>query len=173
MSLQIDMAAPEDRAWAQSAFDRAVAGLAKQGWIKSSDSPNSHLAGGCRYRLKTEDGVMVACAIGQLLTDEQYRPWMDQGQAGSIGTILAPLTCPDETDAERGQLENARYMEEALALPAGWKERDQLLEFMTALQNAHDESSGPASMRNKLRVVATRYNLVHGPHLTELGRDVE
>lgn len=103
----------------QEAFNKAFVGLYKQGFERSKDDV------ACRFR----DPFGRKCAIGQLLTDEQY------SVIGENNSIYAPLDFFPEVFGGLSEF------------------------FVGDLQYAHDSSDNPQEMEEKLRRVARQYDL--------------
>ena len=55
---------------AQELFDRGLAGIRQQGCRSSKD-------GACKYRLRTDDGRTLKCAVGHIIPDTIYTPRME------------------------------------------------------------------------------------------------
>lgn len=125
----------------QALFDRAVKGLASQGFEPS------FLPGGdtCAYR--GEDGKR--CAVGHLMPDEAYRPEME-------GRNIRDLVEDMGFDLTRL----------AGAPPAlGEAEQGELADFLLFLQGCHDAAYRPGTMRNELRDFAEEHGLTLPPVL--------
>lgn len=54
----------------QAIFDQVVSGLRRQGRKAADDSDICR----CRYRIVKEGGMILKCAAGQLIPDEDYNP---------------------------------------------------------------------------------------------------
>ncbi len=113
----------------QEMFDRAVRGLASQGWQKS-ESDDRHHGTLCVYRKEMPDGSVRHCAWG----------WVDpEGTAhnpdGSVETLYANGT----------------------GLAASHSGMN--LMFARNLQRSHDNSSDAGSMVLAFRALAERYGL--------------
>lgn len=68
---------------AQTILNTVAAHLRKQG--QPARNPDT---GTCQYRAKTASGVTLSCAVGCLITDEEYVPEMDAGFRGSTVRAL-------------------------------------------------------------------------------------
>lgn len=105
----------------QEAFNIVWNGLKSQGFVRAGTREN------CAYR----DSCERKCAIGWLLTDEEYFPEME-----GLGV---------------------RKLRKYRMLPNRLKSLST--EFLSYLQVVHDENDTPAHMRSALEYAAERFNL--------------
>lgn len=118
----------------QKYFDKAVAGLASQGFVQST---GTSMFGDCAYR-----GINgLKCAVGHLIDDSEYDP---EYEGSSVEVVLR------ECDTSIGR--------EILSLSE--KEQKDMVSFLAYLQIAHDNYSEPEEMKLQLFHVATTNNLV-------------
>lgn len=120
-------------------FNKAVAGLAAQGFERSIS--NGAL---CMYR--GENGRK--CGIGQLIPNSSYDPSME-AKAVNLAFSFVEYEGPE---VDGGML--ALFL--ALA-DIGVEVMDD--GFLSALQSAHDRGRNPALMRGNLAYVAARFRL--------------
>lgn len=115
-----------DKNSAQSIFDKVVNHLAEQG--RRSES-----LGDCKYRSK--EGLM--CAVGCLISDEEYDIRMDQPEGLYQGTTVADLY---------NRFDCCRWF-------------DAHFDLLHALQNAHDGCHTPEALDAQLKTIADKYNV--------------
>lgn len=114
----------------QEMFDRAVRGLASQGWRRcvqrGSNGLEDYYYNNCEYTLWPPGGGVMHCAWG----------WVDPATAGvgsvANSTVRSPVYAELTSDGDR--------------------------EFALALQRTHDESSN-ANLRQDFRKLAADYGL--------------
>jgi len=121
---------------AQSIFDTVCRHLIIQGQRAATST------GACRYRAKDHEGVVLKCAVGVLIPDAEYQPWMDD-----TGPITSVLNRARETP---------RHMTPTLAL------LDPHEKVLLRLQETHDDDDwGEDNMflRLGLRGIAPQFGL--------------
>lgn len=121
---------------AQSIFDKVATHLFTQG-VQSKNLEDTRQP--CAYR----GANGTSCAVGCLIPDELYEPWMDQP-----GTVTAD-TCLYEVVSERPAIgDHLNY----------WVNGD----LLNQLQGVHDNDDlwcSTDQMRDQLRLVAERHGL--------------
>lgn len=120
---------------AQEIFDKVVSHLLTQG-CKSYDS----LTETCRYRGPND----TKCAIGCLITDEQYRPWMESA-------TLNKLLDPNIFGGPERQYLDAQF---------AWMKPHQKL--LQQLQDCHD-GLPPSHWETRLCWIAEQHRLIYTP----------
>lgn len=121
----------------QEAFNKSVAGLASQGFTKSFSMVEGYKYGeaaSCLYRNGDK-----RCAIGWLITDEEY---LVEFEGYGVDHILS----------ESYELKSIRDLDER---------------FLERLQMCHDESESPEDMKKRLRAFAGAHNLELPKELAE------
>lgn len=116
----------------QEIFDTAVKGLASQGFKRSRTLSPVTETTNCSYR----GNYGEKCAIGWCIPDDVYTPDMDDSNSNTAVEYQFKIL----------EYLNANYDEE--------------VEFLTKLQNAHDYSSSPFNMKQRLREFAGLYKLI-------------
>lgn len=131
----------------QSLFDRAVAGLADQGFEQSMSPWDIDT---CAYR----GTGGKKCAVGHLLADEHWNPALNTSAASSLH------------DKAPGALAEIVGMSPSPEDPrAVWDEYWDRVIFLDRLQDAHDGAESPEAMQENLRSVARAFDLEIPPVL--------
>lgn len=133
----------------QALFDRAVKGLASQGFAPSYLPDN----GTCAYR--GEDGKR--CAVGHLIPDAVYKPEMEGHNALDL---LAP-------GSSWGAGLRATDLEGMAGYDIDEGQEQELAEFLFGLQGCHDSTASPGVMRVELQDFADLHGLALPPELRE------
>lgn len=110
----------------QEAFNLAYRGLKSQGFKSSTILGTIS----CVYR--HPDGLK--CAVGHIMTDEEYRPNFDEHSGVTAATVARLL--------------NWQIVDEPFQV-----------DFLTRLQEVHDEAANPSDMVLRLEDFADSYNL--------------
>ncbi len=121
----------------QEIFDKVVTGLLKQG-----ECARSRLT--CQYRLEKVDGKVIKCAVGQLISDETYRPEIE-------GSTL--IICKNSVLSKKAQLLKGILLENGVDI--GDK---PTLNFLVSAQDIHDFTS-VENWKEKYRKLGEEYNL--------------
>ena len=124
----------------QAAFDTAYLGLREQGFAPSVLTDDL-----CAYRGQAG----MKCALGFLIPDEKYEAYVEDFGPGA-------LSDRGFLGEEYGSIRELTFQEELQGVFP--EERNQDIEFLNALQNAHDTSTSE-SMGAKLRQVAEEWSL--------------
>jgi hypothetical protein len=112
---------------AQQIYDICVGGVLKQGW------PSLNGSGDCRLRGNLKFGTK--CAVGQLIPDGAYQPWMEE--AGPISALVRVIEDGhvniDMTDLTRRLLGDLVHAHDAAArryyrLPAERRQKKAFIE---------------------------------------------
>lgn len=123
----------------QETFNRAVRGLCAQGWQQAVESDTAT----CTWLIKAPDGRQLRCAIGHLVViDESLSPW------GDVDMLLGD---PEEYfDPEIYPLYEA----------AAEVDRDEVAEWLTAMQTAHDNTMvGMQVMKDRFLSLGLQHGL--------------
>jgi hypothetical protein len=121
---------------AQEVFDQVVNHLRAQGRraVANNDIDNNQY---CKYRLN-EDNVILKCAAGCLIRDEEYSDWMDNNI--TFDAVLANNKCPVSFINRLGDHEN----------------------LIMALQQIHDRGL-TESWEDRLKIYARQFKLIYSP----------
>lgn len=136
----------------QALFNKAVKGLARQGFAPSY-LPDGE--GTCAYR--GEDGKR--CALGHLIPDAVYKPEMEGHNALDL---LAP-------GGSWGTGLRVTDLEGMAGYDIDEDQEQQLAEFLFGLQGCHDSAASPGVMRVELQDFADLHGLALPPTLREKG----
>jgi hypothetical protein len=131
----------------QEIFDKAVNGLAGQGFIRSRQTEDDEEVGESRTKCLYRGLGGTKCAVGHLIPDDVYEEWFNSYGVNSLPSNvllaagLAESSLPGDFESYRGVLVPERY-------------------FIGNLQLAHDESETPAEMKSRLLSLGVKYSLV-------------
>lgn len=128
----------------QQLFDRAVAGLANQGFQQSLDETQDT----CAYR--GSEGMR--CAMGHVLPDDKYRPEFEGKNAKDL---MISHTVGDEPELTVYDLLQVPVSE------ARQVDEHEIINFLYELQNCHDSvySLNAEGMKHELRRLADEHEL--------------
>jgi len=121
----------------QEIFDKAVSGLASQGFVRSRQSTDEQIINPkCLYRGPNN----TKCAVGHLIPDDVFK---DQFNTYDVRSL------PSDVLLAAGlAIDNSDY---GVEVPH--------IQFIASLQVQHDEAETPKAMKSNLRSFGIRYSL--------------
>ena len=116
----------------QEMFDKAYKGVIAQGDLARTSEAT------CKYRMKTADGKVLACGVGQLIDDETAEAFdnVNSDDGTGITTIIGKNQLP----------EKYAYFENHKS-------------FLRDLQIVHDDSHSITTFKTRMEELAGRFEL--------------
>ena len=128
----------------QAVFNKVVNGLRKQGRKSVSETEIVNGKPACMYRGDNK----TRCAVGQLIRNSEYKPWMEHSAFSFLLSQDCPQDCPH-------------------ICPKSLKARLRPhTDLISALQAVHDNAD-VAEWEVEFKQTASRYDLVYTPPKTK------